>query len=146
MTASSNRIASQAIVALTLLLSGCVYHDYPSPRIEGTLNNAGKPLPRVTVSLVEFDRHIATTQTDNNGYFSFVPQGDWHVFIPVGPQDRLSSWTLTTIDPQGQKRDIYTSQRFGGPFSGYSRNDSVKLFCELSPTSSKSQNIFCEAQ
>ena len=116
MTASSNRIASLAIVALTFLLSGCVYHDYPSPRIEGTLNNAGKPLPRVTVSLVEFDQHIATTQTDNNGYFSFVPQGDWHVFIPVGPQDRLSSWTLTTIDPQGQKRDIYTSQRFGGPF------------------------------
>ncbi|AWC85240.1 carboxypeptidase regulatory-like domain-containing protein [Enterobacter ludwigii] len=146
MTASSNRIVSQAIVALTFLFSGCVYHDYPSPRIEGTLNNAGKPLPRVTVSLVEFDRHIATTQTDNNGYFSFVPQGDWHVFIPVGPQDRLSSWTLTTIDPQGQKRDIYTSQRFGGPFSGYSRSDSVKLFCELSPTSGESQNIFCEAQ
>ena len=146
MTASSNRIASQAIVALTLLLSGCVYHDYPSPRIEGTLNNAGKPLPRVTVSLVEFDRQIATTQTDNNGYFSFVPQGDWHVFIPVGPQDRLSSWTLTTIDPQGQKRDIYTSRRFGGPFSGYSRNDNVKLLCELSPTSGESQNIFCEAQ
>ena len=110
------------------------------------MNNAGKPLPRVTVSLVEFDRHIATTQTDNNGYFSFVPQGDWHVFIPVGPQDRLSSWTLTTIDPQGQKRDIYTSRRFGGPFSGYSRSDNVKLFCELSPTSGESQNIFCEAQ
>ena len=146
MTASSNRIVSQAIVALTFLFSGCVYHDYPSPRIEGTLNNAGKPLPRVTVSLVEFDRQIATTQTDNNGYFSFVPQGDWHVFIPVGPQDRLSSWTLTTIDPQGQKRDIYTSRRFGGPFSGYSMSDNVKLFCELSPTSGESQNIFCEAQ
>ncbi|XTZ38106.1 hypothetical protein ACQYRI_19615 [Salmonella enterica] len=23
-----------------------------------------------------------------------VPQGSWHVFIPVGPQDRLSRWTL----------------------------------------------------
>lgn len=149
MSVTTSQITSHVIFALSFLLSGCVYHDYPTPLVEGTLTNAGEPLVGVTVSLTEFDRQIATAKTDSNGHFSMVPQGNWHVFIPVGPQDRLSRWTLTTIDRQGQELSIYTSQRFGGFFSGYSRNDRMKLSCELSPTGGKSRshesNLFCES-
>ncbi|MCG8708580.1 carboxypeptidase regulatory-like domain-containing protein [Brenneria sp. 4F2] len=141
-------LTSHVIFALSFLLSGCVYHDYPTPQIEGTLTNAGEPLAGVAVSLTEFDRPIATVQTDSNGHFSMVPQGNWHVFIPVGPQDRLSRWTLTIIDLQGQELSIYTRQRLGGVFSGYSRNDRVKLICELSSAGGKSRSqeskLFCE--
>lgn len=90
MSVTTFPITSLAIFALPLLLSGCVYHDYPTRQIEGTLTNAGEPLAGVAVSLTEFDRQIATAQTDSNGHFSMAPQGNWHVFIPVGPQDRLS--------------------------------------------------------
>ncbi|KEY56473.1 DUF6795 domain-containing protein [Serratia sp. DD3] len=148
MSVTTFRITSLAIFALPWLLSGCVYHDYPTPQIEGTLTNAGKPLAGVAVSLTEFDRQIATAQTDSNGHFSMAPKGNWHVFIPVGPQDRLSHWSLTTTDHQGQEISIYTSQRLGGVFSGYSRNDRVKLNCELSPAGEKSRSqestLFCE--
>lgn len=149
MSVIPSRITSHVIFALPFLLSGCVYHDYPTPQVEGTLTNAGEPLAGVTVSLTEFDRPIATVKTDSNGRFSLVPQGNWHVFIPVGPQDRLSRWTLTTIDRQGQELSIYTGQRFGGVFSGYSSNDRMKLSCELSPAGGKSRshesNPFCES-
>ncbi|HCR3447796.1 DUF6795 domain-containing protein [Citrobacter werkmanii] len=148
MSAIPSRIARCVIFTLPFLLSGCIYHDYPSPQIEGTLTRAGEPLAGTTVSLTEFDRQIATVQTDNNGHFLLEPQGDWHVFIPIGPQDRLSQWTLTTIDPQGKELNIYTDGRFGGVFSGYSGNDRVKLSCELSPAKTKNNqqegNPLCE--
>lgn len=135
------RITNPVIFALTFLLSGCVYHDYPAPRIEGILMNRDEPLIGVTVSLAEFDQQIASVQTDSNGHFTIEPQGNWHIFIPVGPQDRLSSWTLTTINRQGTKLNIYTSHRLGGIFSGYSGNDRLKLFCELSPVDRKSRSL-----
>lgn len=148
MPVTSFRITNHVIFVLLFLLSGCVYHDYPTPQIEGTLTKAGEPVVGVVVSLTEFDRQIATTQTDNNGHFSMVPPGNWHVFIPVGPQDRLSRWTLATIDHQGQELSLYTGKRFGGVFSGYSRDDRVKLICELSSAGGESRSLqsnqFCE--
>lgn len=140
MSVTPSRIARYVIFTLPFLLSGCIYHDYPSPQIEGSLTRAGEPLTGATVSLTECDRQIATVKTDSNGHFLLVPQGDWHVFIPIGPQDRLSQWTLTTIDHQGQELNIYTDGRFGGVFSGYSGNERLTLICELSPAGGKTQN------
>lgn len=114
MSVASSRIINHFIFVFPFLLGGCVYHDYPTPRIEGTLTNAGEPLAGVAVSLTEFDRQIATAQTDSHGRFSIAPQGNWHVFIPVGPQDSLSRWALTTVDSQGHEFSIYTDGRFGG--------------------------------
>ncbi|QLO13079.1 MULTISPECIES: DUF6795 domain-containing protein [Citrobacter] len=149
MSVTPSRIARCVIATLPFLLCACVYHDYPAPQIQGTLTQAGEPLAGIAVSITEFDHQIATTQTDSNGHFLLVPQGNWHVFIPVGPQDRLSSWTLTTIDHQGQELSIYTGQRFGGVFSGYSGNDRVKLSCKLSPVGAKNKhqegNPLCES-
>ena len=149
MSVITSRITSLAILALPMLLSGCVFHDYPSPQVEGTLTHAGEPLAGVQVSLTEFDHPIATVQTDSYGHFSLASQGNWHLFIPVGPQDRVSRWTLTTIDRQGKELSLYTSYRMGGVFSGYSRKDRVQLICELSPADGKSQSQgsdrFCES-
>lgn len=149
MSVTPSRITNLAVFVLPLLLSGCVYHDYPAPQIEGALMDAGKPLSGVSISLTEFDQQIATTHTDSNGHFAIAPQGNWHLFIPVGPQDRLGSWSLTTVDSQGNGLRIYSEQRFGGVFSGYSSNDRVKLSCDLSPANGKNlsqeNTLFCES-
>ena len=138
-------IKNLTIFALPLLLSGCVFHDYPAPRVEGTLSDAGKPLAGIIVTLTNYDQPIATTQTDSHGHFSLAPQGNWHLFIPIGPQDRIERWTLIANDLQGQKRSIYSGGSFGGPFSGYSRGDRISLICDLSPAARKTQR-FSEAQ
>ena len=57
--------------------------------------------------------------------------------------------SITEFDHQGQELSIYTGQRFGGVFSGYSGNDRVKLSCKLSPVGAKNKhqegNPLCES-
>lgn len=148
MSVAPAHIKNLTTFALPLLLSGCVFHDYPAPRVQGTLSDAGKPLAGITVTLTDYDQPIATTQTGSDGHFSLTPPGNWNLFIPIGPQDRVGRWALIANDLQGQKRSIYSGGSLGGPFSGYSRGDRISLSCDLSPAARKIQPFdeeqFCE--
>ncbi|WP_017349929.1 hypothetical protein [Pantoea sp. A4] len=102
----------------------------------------------MTVTLTDYDQPIAITQTSSSGHFSLTPPGNWNLFIPIGPQDRVGRWALIADDLQGQKRSIYSGGSIGGPFSGYSKNDRISLICDLSPAERKIQRFseeqFCE--
>lgn len=128
---TSNRTLSiMAALSLMISLSGCVFHDYNSPHIEGVILNQGQPVADVPVVLTDVDTQVRTT-TDSQGRFTLAPPGEWHLFIPTGPQDRLSRWFV--IIEQGQKTFTgYTGSRFGNVFSGYSGSDRIRLVCELS--------------
>jgi len=119
------------VLSATLLSSSCVYHDYHSPHINGVIANKGKVLAGVQVSLVSFNHQTQTTTTDAEGHFSLIPQGEWNIFIPIGPQDRMTRWSL--VIEQSQMEIIgYQGSRFGGVFSGYSFSDRITLVCDLS--------------
>ncbi|NUU67315.1 carboxypeptidase regulatory-like domain-containing protein [Enterobacteriaceae bacterium BIT-l23] len=127
-------LSTIAALLLTVSLSGCVFHDYNSPHIEGVILNQGQPVADVPVILTNVDKQVRITTTDSLGRFTLAPPGEWHLLIPIGPQDRLSRWAV--IIEQGQKTLTgYTESRFGGVFSGYSGRDRIRLICELSPKS-----------
>ncbi|WP_072166262.1 MULTISPECIES: hypothetical protein [unclassified Erwinia] len=117
-------------IASPLLLSGCLFHDYSTPHVDGTLANGGKPIVGAAVTLTDFCKPIATSQTDTSGHFSLTPDGHWQLFIPVGPQDRLIRWAVVVDSSEGELQ-LYSSQRFGGVFSGYSGSDRLTLACDI---------------
>ncbi len=117
------------IIASPLLLSGCLHHQYTSPQIEGTLSHAGKPLAGATVSVTDFGKKIVSSQTDANGHFALHPEGNWQVFIPIGPQDLYLHWTLVLDQPEGEL-SLYDGYRAGGVFDGYSKSDNLVLGCD----------------
>lgn len=126
---SGHRIYPQLILMAALMLSGCVFHDYDTPAVEGTLTERSQPLSDVRVFL-ESGSQRQETRTDSQGHFAFARQGSWKVFIPVGPQDRMSRWSVVIARPSGEIT-VYKQGGLGGPFSGYSRSDSVRLTCDL---------------
>jgi hypothetical protein len=127
-------LSTIAALLLTASLSGCVFRDYSSPHIEGVILNQGQPVADVPVVLIDVDKQVRTTTTDSQGRFTLTPPGEWHLLIPIGPQDRLSRWSV--IIEQGQETITgYTESRFGGVFSGYSGSDRIHLICDLSPKS-----------
>lgn len=113
------------------LLTGCVSHDYDSPHIDGVVTHQGQALPGVTVSLASANEIVQTTATDDSGHFALNPEGEWNVFIPIGPQDRMIHWSVM-IDQGTSKIIGYEGGRFGGVFSGYSHGDHVRLVCDVS--------------
>ena len=134
---SGYRIHPQLILMATLMLSGCIFHDYDTPAVEGTLTERGQPLSGVRVFL-ESGSWRQETRTDSQGHFAFPGQGSWKVFIPVGPQDRMSRWSVLIARPSGEIT-AYKEGGIGGPFSGYSRSDSVRLTCDLARADEKNQ-------
>jgi hypothetical protein len=128
-TAVSHLRYAVLIIASPLLLSGCLYHQYTSPQIEGTLSHAGKPLTGATVSVTDVGKKIVSSQTDANGHFALHPEGNWQVFIPIGPQDLRIHWTLALDTPEGEL-SLYEGYRSGGVFSGYSKRDNLVLACD----------------
>ncbi len=82
---TSNRTLSiMAALPLMISLSGCVFHDYNSPHIEGVILNQGQPVADVPVVLTDVDTQVRTT-TDSQGRFTLAPPGEWHLFIPHRP-------------------------------------------------------------
>lgn len=134
----------------TVFLSGCVWHDYNSPKIDGVVTHQGQKLAGVKVSLAYYDRDIETTTTDAQGHFSFKAQGEWNVLIPIGPQDRLIRWSVI-IKPEGVEEITgYEGGRVGGVFSGYSSGDRMTLLCDIALAHESSddpqQTQVCRAQ
>ena len=134
---SSHGIHPQLILTAALMLSGCVFHDYDTPAVEGTLTERGQPLSNVRVALEDGGQR-QETKTDAQGHFSFPGRGSWKVFIPVGPQDRMNHWSVLIARPSGEIT-AYEEGGLGGPFSGYSRSDSVRLACDLARVEKISQ-------
>lgn len=119
------------VLSGSAFLSGCVYHNYGSPHINGIITDQGQTLAGVKVSLANFDQKVQTTTTDTKGHFSFIPQGEWNVFIPIGPQDRMNNWSI--IIEQGPLEITgYKRSHLGGAFSGYSYRDHITLVCDVS--------------
>ena len=117
--------------AVCVLLNGCVWHDYSNPAIEGIVTNKGQPLPGVRVALSAYDEVIEETRTDANGHFSLKARGEWSVFIPIGPQDRVTHWSVL-LYPEGTETITgYEQGGIGGFFSGYSSGDRVNLNCDI---------------
>lgn len=140
-------LSLMTVLTTAIFLNGCVYHDYNSPHIDGVLTRQGQPLAKVNVSLTNYDRIVQTTTTDSKGYFSLVPKGEWNVFIPIGPQDRMTRWQII-IEQDAEKFTGYEDGRIGGVFSGYSGSDRVSLLCDLSPSdtnAARSDNFPCTA-
>ncbi|RWA56099.1 hypothetical protein B0X05_06215, partial [Yersinia pestis] len=46
------------VLSGTAFLSGCVYHNYGSPHINGVITDQGQTLAGVKVSLANFDQKI----------------------------------------------------------------------------------------
>lgn len=137
------------VLAAATFLNGCVYHDYNSPHIEGVLTRQGQPLANVNVSLANSAQIMQTTTTDSKGYFSLAPKGEWNVFIPIGPQDRFTRWSVI-IEQGSETLTGYQDSGIGGVFSGYSSNDRVSLNCDLSQANIKTDesevHYFCTVQ
>lgn len=125
------RLIMLVVVTATSFLSGCVWHDYNSPKIEGVVIHQGQALAGVKVALDDGSRESVTATTDEQGHFSLNPQGEWSVFIPIGPQDRFLHWSVI-IYPTGTERIAgYEGGGTGGFFSGYSSSDRVNLLCDI---------------
>lgn len=130
----TSRFAISLYLAGCCSLSGCAFYDYYTPAVVGIVTERGVPLADIDVSLTASGNKTLTARTDGRGRFSFQPQGKWVVFIPIGPQDRIISWSIAIARPDGEITG-YRQGGMGGVFSGYSRRDRIHLICELFPAS-----------
>ena len=136
---SKSNLSLALLLSTGSLLTGCVVHHYTSPAINGIITRQGQPSAGTTVSLTHFESNVQTTRTDAAGRFAFDAQGEWQVFIPVGPQDRLTRWSVIIAQPPGTITG-YESGGIGGVFSGYSRHDQITLRCNISANDRNSVN------
>ncbi|RDK86751.1 hypothetical protein C8D90_11025 [Enterobacillus tribolii] len=129
----ARNISSMVWVVLgCALLSGCVFYDHNfPPRIEGVVTEQGQALAGVQVSLKQFNQIVKTTHSDEKGCFSFETPGEWRVFIPIGPIDRVTEWSIVIGQPP-QSIVGYQYRRFGGVLSGHTGDDHIVLDCDLS--------------
>ncbi len=118
------------VLSGTAFLSGCVYHNYGSPHINGVITDQGQTLAGVKVSLANFDqkyRQPPPIPRDISRYSARRVE----CFIPIGPQDRMNNWSI--IIEQGPLEITgYKRSHLGGAFSGYSYRDHITLVCDVS--------------
>lgn len=134
-------ILMAATLSGSIFFTGCVYHDYDSPHINGIITYQGQPLHGVTVSLASANEIVLTTTTDDKGLFALNPKGEWNVFIPIGPQDRINYWSV--IINQGASAIAgYEEHGIGGVFSGYSHDDHITLACDVSQAGTKTGDSY----
>lgn len=71
------------VLSGTAFLSGCVYHNYGSPHINGVITDQGQTLAGVKVSLANFDQKIQTTTTDTKGHSRLFRKASGMFLFPL---------------------------------------------------------------
>ena len=130
-TGSSGKLGYSALLlAAVSQLCGCLTHTYYTPGVDGIITQNGKPLEGAIVWLSNSADEKQKMQTNKNGHFAFSAEGGWILFVPIGPQDRMTSWSINIYQPSGAL-EIYSEYGLAGIFSGYSYGDHVSLRCDI---------------